>query len=358
MNFKIVNRTVLVTIGIPLLFTSCTTLKSRLHRGYIEEGKAKQEINLLNSKHVEELKIAVDKISAEKDKLIVGQDNQLQSISNSLYGANLAFSFYSPPEPSRVDLIINNRVTEAASITGKKATADAMDAENVRLKTELDEKITSLEDLKKTHEIVISKNIELVQESEIHKQEISKLNSSILDINSKYLTDLAKKQQELISKQDKINSLEKERADDAEWIRLIKLKAMAVCGLLALVCVAGSIWSPVFKSKFIIGATVFGGCAALIMYIQPWQIGIIVGAAILAIIIKMAYEHNAMEKTATNAIHFIEDTKETNPTGIDKNKLTDYMGRYVTDKTGKVSTEPDPDVEKIISDKLRASNKL
>ena len=360
MNRKLTSRLTFLAILIPFIFSSisCTTIKSRLHRGYIEEEKAKREIDSLNSKHIEELKIAVDKVSAEKDKLIIGQDNQLQTISNSLYGANLAFSFYSPPEPSRIDLIINNRVTEASAATGKKASAAAMESENIRLKKELDAKITTLEDLKRTHEIEISKNFELSHESELHRKEISRLNTSILDINSKYLTELSKKQQELIEKQDKINSLEKERSDNVEWVRLIKLKAMAACGLLALACVAGSIWSPVFKSKFILGATVFGGCAALIMYIQPWQIGIVFGVALLALIVKMAYEHNAMEKTATNAIHFIEDTKEANPTAIDAQKLTEYMGKYVTGPDGKTTVIPDPSVEKIITTKLKESNKI
>lgn len=338
--------------------TSCSTIKARLHRGYVEESVVKKEIDKLNADHEVAVGVAEQKVATAKDAVIGNQDLQLQTVANSLYGADLAFSFYTPPEPSRVDLIVNNRVTEAAAATGKKATAEAMEKENTRLKKELDEKITSLEDLKAMHDIVIKSNIRISSQSDLLKKELEGLKRDITKLNEDHKNALILEQDKLILKQAEINALEKERGDDKEWIRLVKLKAMAVCGLLSLACVAGAIWSPVFKSKFVIGATIFGSCAGLIMFVQPWMIAAGVGAAMVGVIVKMTYEHHAVDKTATNLINYVEDQKQNTPIAYEKEKLADYNGQYVTSKTGKVTVVPDPDVEKVIEQKLKDSQRI
>lgn len=344
-----------LSVGIVLIsmLSSCALLPARLNRAYQKKSVAEKAIKELNDKHAIEIVEAEGKVSAQKNSVIAIQDGQLQTVTNSLYGADLAFKYYVAPEPGRVSLIINNRVTEAASATGKSPTAAAMKIENDRLLIELDETKTSLEDLATEHKRIIGINISLANEAAALKLKLADLEKTVRDINENYASELIKKQQDLIVKQDKVNALEKERGDDAEWIRKMKLKAMAVCGLLALVCVAGAIWSPVYKSKFAIGAAIFGGCAALIMYIQAWQIAAAVGVAILALIVKMVYEHHAMSKTATNAISYIQANKPT-----DTAALADAMGKYVTDSTGKTTVVPDPDVEKVIDDTLKSMNQL
>ena len=341
-----------------ILFSSCSMLPARLNRAYQKKSVAEQAIAELNAKHSIDVKTAEVKISTQKNAVIAGQDGQLQTVANSLYGADLAFKYYIAPEPSRVDLIVNNRVTEASAATGKSPTAAAMKIENDRLLVELDETKTSLSDLESKHKRVIDENTSLAQQTSTLKLKLIDLENSIRDINTKYSDELVKKQQDLIVKQDKINELEKERGDDAEWIRKMKLKAIAVCGLLALACTAGGIWSPIFKSKFIIAAAVFGLAAGAIFYVQPWHILLIVGLIGIIVLGKMTLEHFAVNKTATNAINFIQDVKDTNPTAIDTQKLADYMGKYVTDENGKTIVVPDLAVEKIITEKLQESNKL
>ena len=340
------------------LNTSCVTDGTKLKEDYIKKSEAQQQIEVLKKKHAEELKKATADISNTKDVIISGQDEQLQAVANSLYGANLAFSFYTPPEPSRVDLIVNNRVNEAAAATGKKATAEAMERENERLKKELDEKITTLEDLRKKHEEVVKTNTELANQTESDKKELTRLQKEMSDMALRHSAELSDKQTEVIFLQDEINKLEKDRADDREarqkLERVAKMKAMAVCGILALLCVAGAIWMPAFKSKFVTGAAAFGGCAAVIMYVQPWMVAAGVGVVVLGIVIKMAVEHHVLDKTATNAIHYIADNKPSDTT-----VLKNYMGKYSRSaRTEKPTVVPDPDVERIIQKKLMDSQKL
>jgi hypothetical protein len=345
------------------LNTSCVTDGTKLTETYIKKSEAQQQIEALKKKHAEELEKITSDISKSKDVIILGQDAQLQTIADSLYGANLAFTFYTPPEPSRVDLIVNNRVNEAAAATGKKATAEAMEKENERLKKELDEKITSLEDLRKKHAEVMKTNTELANQTESDKKELTRLQKEMSDMALRHSTELSDKQTEVIFLQDEINKLEKDRADDREarqkMERDAKMKAMAVCGILSLLCVAGAIWMPAFKSKFVAGAATFGGCAAVIMYIQPWMVAAGVGVVVLGIIVKMTMEHHAVDKTATNLVSFVEDQKKTNPTAFDKETLKNYNGKYVVDSdTGKTTVVADPDVEKVIEQKLRESQRI
>jgi hypothetical protein len=88
------------------------------------------------------------------------------------------------------------------------------------------------------------------------------------------------------------------------------------------------------------------------------MVGGAVGVVILLIIGKLTMDHFAVTKTATGAINFIQDVKDTNPAAIDKQKLADYMGKYTTDATGKTVVVPDTSVEKVINSTLRAGSKL
>ena len=172
-------------------------------------------------------------------------------------------------------------------------------------------------------------------------------------INTEHNAALIVEQGKLIESQGKIVSLERQRSDDVEWIRKMKLKAMAVCGLLALACTAGGIFSPIFKDKFIIAAAAFGVAAAAIMYVQPWMICVAIGAIILALIIKMTLDHHVMDKTATNAVSYIQANKPT-----DTSALKDFMGKYSSDSQGNTIVVPDPAVEKVITNILKSTNQL
>lgn len=305
----------------------------------------------LKASHAKEVAVVKDRISTEKDSVIVSQGDQLQTVSNSLYGAGRGFLLYKTP--TRVDWIIHNRVEEAAAATGKKATAEAMEVENKRLEEELDENKTSMATLQKKHDSVVLANTKLVTTTEAHVKEIASLNKTLADKDVVYNKNIEEKQNDLNTANDKIIALEKLRADDAEWVRKMKLKIMSVLGILSLACVAGAIWSPVFKSKFAIASAVFAGAAMGVMFVQPWQLAVAAGVVMVGIAAKMVAEHNAVDKTATNAIQYIQSTKPTDTT-----TLKDYMGKYVAAESGSVRIVTDPAVEKVIQEKLMASHQL
>ena len=360
-----------LTALILLTSSSCVTTNSRLKREYIKKTDAEEQVEKLKKQNAEdiakrekEINDTKNQLLEKKDEVIGTQDAQLQEAANSLYGADTAFKFYT--EPGRIDLIINNRVNEASAATGKKATAEAMEKENKRLSDELDETKTSLEKLRKDHDAKIAENTKLAEDTELKKKEVDGLKDQINKLTIAHADALKKMQdaldaanQELNNKKDAILALEKKRADDAVWIRKVKMKVMGVLGLIAIGCAIGAIWSPAFKTKFATAAIIAGIAAAGVMYVQPWMVATVVGLAILCVAIKIVMEHRAADKTAENLINYVEDLKTSNPAAYDKKKLIEYNGRYELDpSTGQTVVVRDPDVEKFIEEKLKKSQKL
>ena len=171
---------------VPLL-NGCSTIEAILYKNYITQAKAQDQINKLEEKHKQDVAEKVAAVQTGLEKTIQAQDNQLQEGANKLYGANEAFKFYTTP--SRLDLIINNRVVEAQSAIGKSPTYEAVKAENQRLKDELDEKKTSLEDLIKKHNQVVAENTRLVDQTNQAKKEVQAAKDEWLKTEQKYITD-------------------------------------------------------------------------------------------------------------------------------------------------------------------------
>jgi len=162
----------------------------------------------LEEKHKKEVSEKVKDVQTKLEKTIESQDNQLQEGANKLYGANEAFKFYKNPE--RLDLIINNRVTEAQAAIGKQPTYKAVQEENERLKKELDEKLTSLDDLRKKHNEVIAENVKLSEATSTAKKEVEIAKAEWLKIEQKYISDSTLLQSKLKEANDRIIQMEKE----------------------------------------------------------------------------------------------------------------------------------------------------
>jgi hypothetical protein len=121
-----------------MFLPACSTIQNFLYNsGYTKKSDVENQIRSLEEKHKQEVSEKVKDVQTKLEKTIESQDNQLQEGANKLYGANEAFKFYKNPE--RLDLIINNRVTEAQAAIGKQPTYKAVQEENERLKKELDE---------------------------------------------------------------------------------------------------------------------------------------------------------------------------------------------------------------------------
>ena len=340
-----------------MMLSGCSTLDAVLYKNYIAKSKAQEQLDQLDQKHQKEVAEKVNAIQTGLEKTIQAQDNQLQKGANKLYGASEAYKFYSTP--GRLDRIIYNRVIEAQGAIGKAPTYEAVKEENQRLKDELDEKKTSMEDLMKKHEQVMADNVRLVDETNRAKKEVQTAKDDLLKTEQKYISE-AKTLNDTIQKSDvKIQAALTEKSNNQEAIERMKTKLMIGCGLMAALCVLGTIYSPIGKSSLAIGAATFGGAAAAIPYIQGWMIltgGLVICAAIT---IMFLYNHHIAEKTNENLINHIQDIKEhpgipDNVKDIIKNSLSSWNGKYIGDKI----IQADNSVENYIKDKLKKYGRL
>jgi ABC-type multidrug transport system fused ATPase/permease subunit len=341
-----------------ILLPACRTVENFLYnRGYTKVSDTEKKIAELETKHRTEVDAKVKDVQVKLEKTIETQDNQLQEGANKLYGANEAFKFYKNPE--RLDLIINNRVTEAQAAIGKSPTYKAVQEENERLKKELDEKLTSLEDLKKKHNQVVAENTQLSEATVKAKKEVDIAKAEWLKTEQKYISDYTALQGTLKEANEKIRQMEKAKSDNAAAIERMKTKLMIGCGIAAALCVLGTLYSPVGKGSLAIVASVFGGAAAAIPFIEGWMI--LVAAVLIASIITamFLYKHHVADKTADNLVNHIQDMKE-NPNISDdvkkmlKESLTQWNSKYTDGK----STTTDSSVENYINSKLKNHGRL
>jgi hypothetical protein len=340
-----------------ILLTGCNTIQDLVYKDYSKKSEVQKEISALETKHRQDVDSKVKDIQSKLEKTIESQDKQLQESANKLYAADETFKYY--VQPTRIDRIINNRVTEAWAAIGKYPSYQAIKDENTRILKELDEKITSLDQLMLEHQKVLEENKQLVQATDKAKKDAETAKTELANINTKYQTDSGQLQGKLNAVNDEIQHKQKEALDNKEAIERMKTKLMIGCGIAAALCIVGAVYSPVGKGSLAICAAVFGGAAAAIPFIEGWMIlvAVLVIAAIIAIV--FLYKHNIAEKTTDNLINHIQDIKENPDIPEDVKKLlrdnlSQWNSKYVGDKI----TQADGAVENYIKSKLKDYGRL
>jgi len=326
---------------------------------YERKSEVEKQLTELRIEHQAELTQTIKNISAQKHVVITNREKQLQSVVNSLYGADMAFSYYLTPD--RIDLIINNRVNEAMAAAGFTPTYDAVVLEKKRLKDELDETKTSMEQLQKNHDKVVEENKLIAQESEAEKAKIAELESIASKKETEWQSKLDDKQDELNNVNNDIIVAEKKRGDNQASIERLKMKLMWACGIAAVLCIAGSIYSPIEKSTLTMLAAIFGGVTVAIPFIEGWMVLVagLVGVAIA--VVKFLYTQNIATKTSKNLIGAIQEEKVKNPENFKsslKPILQSWNTNYVKDASGMIVTKTDKEVENFISGVLMDTGQL
>lgn len=338
-------------VSLVILLSGCSSFnRLALKAGYQQISEARQQISQLESKHAAELSDARAKVDSKMSELLAQIDAQNQAVGNALYGADMTFQTL--PSPTRPELIINNFVNEGWAAIGRKMPDyPTMVKINERIKRELDETRTSMEELKKSHDEAMKSNAKLSDDTREKQAQLEKAQADIKSLNASHLAEINKKLAELSAAQDKVVALEQERADNKEAVERTKFKMISVVGVLALLCVAGAIWSPVYKSKFAIGAAVFGFIAIGINFIQPIHL-VIGGGLILALLIGYAVlEHNKERRAAGNVYAAIQSIKENSKEAYDqyvKPQLTEWNTKYLSDG----SKVPDKAAQDLIDKRL------
>jgi hypothetical protein len=352
-------KTVIALMGVVLLsLTGCSMIQSLLYKEYAKKTDVEKQIDQLEEKHKQEIDSKVKDVQSKLEKTIQSQDNQLQEGANKLYGANEAFKYYSIP--SRLDLIINNRVTEAQAAIGKAPTYEAIKIENQRLKDELDEKKTTIEQLREKHNAAVAENAKLSEATSNAKKEVEIAKAEWLKTEQKYISDATLLDSKLKDANSKIEAALTEKANNKEAIERMKTKLMVGCGIIAVVALAGAIYSPVGKRGLAIIAGVLGGAAAAIPFIEPWMIVTAIFVVLAAVFIAFLKKYHVAEKTTDNLVNHIEDIKQqlktTNPELLTdvKQSLKDWNTHYTKD--GK--TAHDNGVDDFIKERLKKYGRL
>ena len=325
---------------------------------YVKKTAAQQEVTKLELAHASELAAKVKAISDTKDGVIKGQDLALQTVANSLYGADRGFTFY--VTPTRLDLAIHNRVTEAMAASGKSPTYAAVVAENKRLADELDATKTSLEDLRKNHDTKLAENLALAASVENEKQELAVKTALLVQTQEDHREAMEKVQGKLNDTNDEIIAFEKKRADEQASIERLKNKLMIACGVAALACLIGCIYSPVGKGTLGMLAAILGAAAVAIPFIQGWMILVTflaVGGVALA---WFFYNHHTATKANGNIINALQDVAEKDKDIFDKviaPKLSEWNTTYVK-KAGALVSVADEKVKSYVKSVLAKHNRL
>lgn len=345
-------------LSLAVLFTLTGCISNPLTKYYVKKTDVEKQIATLNQEHSISLDKKDKEISAKKDEVIVKQDNKLQGAANSLYLASEGYKFYIAP--TRLDMIINNSVTEGQAALGLNPTYEAVVTANKRLTDELDEKKTSLEQLRKTHADLIGVNTKLADESVKAKKDLIDLNATKLAEEQKFITDSGALQGKLNGANDDLIKKQQDVVDRRAEILAQKRTLMLWCGVGAALAMVGAIYSPIGKQGLITIAAVLGAATAAIPFIEGWMVYTAIGVVLAVVIGYFLYTHNVADKTNTNLINAIEDTKERlgKDASVLTNNLKSWNGTYAKDHQGNVITKVDPAVENYIKQKLMQSGRL
>lgn len=328
-----------------------------LKAGYERKEKVETLITQVKKEYEEKLNAATLQVELKNTNYIDGLLKKLQFASDKLYGADFAFQL--DDNKDRTDLVVNNRINEARKVLPSPSIEQMLE-ENIRVKDELDETKTSLEQLRKNHEEVISQAGSLNKQVDEKKRALEAAKKERQDLEKEKNSKIASLQDDLNKANNDIIAKEKARSDDFEAIKEAKTKASAVLGGLALLALAGAIWSPIQKDKFAVFSAILGFIAIAIWFIQPWMVGLIAGLAILAILAIILKKYNEEKKAATATYKALSSVKEKDPEvwkDTVSPELTEYHQKYKTEN-GKIVKVKDESITRLIDERLAEHDEI
>lgn len=319
----------------------------------VTKSQKEKELGALRVEFATQLeKIKTDANTAAK-QVIDGKNEQIVGASVSLYAADATFD--SILTPTRTDIMTNNFVNEAWTALGRPMpTYEAMQATNERIKKELDETKTTLADLKKNHEAALAQSRQLAEATQKYEANLAAAEAKIASMEKEFLAKIDAKQQEVITLNDRLIAAEKARADDREAIQKAKMKFSMIAGALALLAVAGAIYSPVFKMEMGVFGIVCGLIAAGIWYVQPWHIGVVAAVILVGICAWAAFKFRKEEKLSDALVLGTQEIKERYKEDWDnkfKPIISERMKKYVK-RDGKIEIREDKALESYVDEKL------
>lgn len=358
-----------------LFLASCqfvpTITQKELNASYTKKSDAEANLQAVKLKYDKDLLDVTNRISETKDKVIKGQDEQIQAGANALYTINQAT--LALPAPGAAELT-KDRAVEGFTAMGKSPTVKEIIEGGERLRkyltTYASNNQAEIENLRKEHQRLVAENGVLAQASEAAKKEVIKVEGekAKLAVNQVVVLDAAQKKvadaaDAVIAAENKARIAADAAKAKAENVERLKKQLMIWCGIGALAATVGMIYSPVFKGGLGTIAAILGGATIVIPFIQAWMVWIVLGAGLLAGVAVGAsflYKHHVAEKSNENMVNAIEDTKQKPNATIDdlKSNLRDWNKTYAKNKAGEYVEVVDKSVEKYIKSKLADYGRL
>lgn len=348
---RFARRIILATV-LALTLTSCNALKNQINTLTGAQRDKEREVAALRVEYDGKIAAKTAEISADKDGVIASKDGQMRAAANGLYGASQTFSTLLTP--TRTELISHNFVLESwAALGNQLPDQPTLIKINQRIKDELDETKTSLADLKKTHDAVVSENVKLVDATKVWQDKLAVAEKARADLDASYRVQLDAKQQGIIALQQNIVALEKARADDAAAIQAMKTKASMILGGLSLLCVVGVIYSPVGKTGLVVLGSIAAGAAVLIWVVKVWMVLTAAAVAVACLVVYALVTYRKEEKLADAMVLSLNDVKNSSADVWAKVSpvLDERFKKYVK-KGGEIKTAEDPSMKALVHKKL------
>jgi hypothetical protein len=338
-------------------WTGCNT--NPLSGLLVTKGQKEREVAALRVEHDTKMAALRQEAETKTAQLLSSNLAQKQAAAAAFAGQDLVFK--SIVTPTRTDLITHNLALEGWAALGVQPTYEAMKAMNDRVAAELDETRTSLEQLQKNHIAALAQNEALAEATEQFQRELSALEERRKSQEREFAAKLDEKQSEIIALQNEIVAAAEDKSASIARRDAQIAKLSWGAGIIAALCVAGAIFSPVFKQELGIAAVVFGGVAASLPFIEGWMIMAAVGAILAGIVVWVAIKYRKEEKVADALVLATQDVKESAPEVWEnqiKPAVTDRLSKYRKTAGGKLTTARDPSIEKHIDSKLAAYDML
>lgn len=337
-----------------LVLAGCASLKKKIADVVVDKNQIEQQINEVKKDYENKLKKTEEEISIKKDSVIASQNLLIKKAGNSLYAADLTFRTIK--NPVRTDLIINNFVNEGWQTLGRGIPDYSTLLEiNERIKTELDEKATSLEQLQASHKKVLEQNKKLSEDNDAKLNDLQKAQDEKNQLTNKFNQALSEKQGELIATQQKLQELVDLRYEDAEAFRGMKIKFSMILGGLALLSIAGAVYSPAFKLQLAAFGAICGFLAYGIWLVQPWHVGVAAGVVTVGLVTWALIKYRKEEKVADALVLATQDIKDGASDVWEsrvKPAIQERLKKYKKTMDGKIVAVKDPSIEKYIDEKL------
>ncbi len=318
--------------------------------GYDKRTKVENQIDKLKQDRETALSKQASDITTAKQREYDALKGNFQSAANWTYGASLASNMKTGK--TRLDDIIDYRLTTALSY-GPGPTPAAIVEQNKLLREELDTAKLSNEALAKRYEDK-EKEAQNARAAEAQRtKEVEALQTKRIETERLFAQGIEAKSNELNRVNGDLLTLKEAQLTNAKSTQAFKTKASAALGILALLCLAGTIWSPVFKSNLALAAAILGLASVSVWYIEGWMILVAVGLVFAAITVYVLRKHHIESKTATNVYRAVEAFKTEAKDQYDtllKPKLSEWTSKY--DKSGKL--KPDEVAIKHIDERLRS----